>query len=385
MPTLRKALTAVVFSLIFVLAAPVDAQRLSIGVIGGVNAGDDFPLRADRTDIGGNPPLTIRTFNRTSSYTPKFGPKVEFALTEDWSVESAILFQQPLYSVRVTYDPPLTQGPGRPPVAEQVNRYNEAIFEIPVLLKYRTPVWQRLVLEAGPSFRPFGGFDGPGSVGITGGVGLAFHVGPLRLQPTVRYTRWSSSDERFPRFLQNNLSLLLSADIPTSRIRRDGQGVPLSVGFIGGTTLTAGFPEKGGFEGRSTRMAGVAIELHATRRFGVEANVLYHPLILSERARATVLTWEIPFLAKYRFRTQGWRPFLAAGPTFRASGNRNATNPSLFGAAIGGGVEFHKARWAFAPTLRYVRWAKDELSDNSPAFANQNQVQLLFTIRFPAN
>ncbi len=177
----------------------------------------------------------------------------------------------------------------------------------------------------------------------------------------------------------------MNVDVSARRLRRDAQGSPLSAGFIGGTTLTEGFPEKEGFQGRSTRMVGVAFELHVTRSFGVEADILYHPLILSERARATVVTWEIPFLAKYRFRGEGWHPFLAAGPTFRASGNRNATNPSILGAAVGGGVEFHKTRWAFAPTLRYVRWTKDDPSDYSPASSNQNQVQLLFTIRFPAN
>ncbi|MCZ2154961.1 MAG: PorT family protein [Bryobacterales bacterium] len=382
---MRKILVAVVLSLVSTAAVPGYAQRLSIGVIGGVNAGDDFVPGPDRTDVGGNPPLTVRLFNRTSSFTPKIGPKAEFALTKDWSVESAILFQQPLYTFRVTYDPPLVIYPTQPPVAEQVERYNEAIFEIPVLLKYRTPPWRRLVLELGPSFRPFGGFDGPGSVGVTAGAGLAFHAGSVRFQPTVRYTRWSSSGARFPTFRENNLSLLMNVDLPPENLRRGTQGSPLSAGFIGGTTLTKGFPEKGDFQGLTTRVVGVAFELHVTPNFGVEADVLYHPLILSERARATVVTWEIPFLAKYRFRSEGWRPFLAAGPAFRASGNRNATNPSIRGVVAGGGVEFRKARWAFGPTLRYVRWARDAPSENSPASTNSNQVQLLFVIRFPAD
>lgn len=381
----RLPLALLVSALLLAGVIPASAQRLSIGVVGGVNVGDDFTLQQDRVGTGGNPPLTIRTFNRTSSFTPKIGPKVEFALTKEWSVEAAIFFQQPLYTLRAEYDPPLELHFGQPPVSEQVNRYNEAIFEIPLLLKYRTPLWRRLVLEAGPSFRPFGGFDGPGSIGITGGIGVAFHAGPVRFQPTVRYTRWSASEVRFPQFRQDNVSLLLNADLPPDRIRCSGQGAPLSIGFIGGTTLTSGFPEKEGFVGQTTRLAGVAFEVRPTNHWAVEANVLYHPLILSEMARATVLTWEIPVLAKYRFRREGWRPFVAVGPSFRVSGNHNSTNPSTPGFTAGGGVEFHHWRMAFAPTLRFVHWAKDDPAENSPASTNRNHVQILLSISFPAH
>ena len=72
---------------------------------------------------------------------------------------------------------------------------------------------------------------------------------------------------------------------------------PLSIGFIGGTTLTKAFPDKEGWEGLASRMAGVTLDYRFNERWSVEADVLYHPLILSERARATVVTWEVPLMA----------------------------------------------------------------------------------------
>ena len=345
--------------------------------------GGDFHVREGSVLVGGNPPRTYSNFYQGSSYTPKIGPKVEFMLNEAWSVESAILFQQPVYTSRAVYDPPWQIYPDRPPLSEQSDRYNEAVFEIPVLAKYRAPVWtRRLVLEVGPSFRPFGGFDGPGRIGITGGVGIAFHAGAVRLQPTVRYTRMQAGESHHPTFRQDNISLLLVADIPSTRLPRASRNSPLSVGFIGGSTFTGGFPARDGYAGRTTRMAGIALAYQPTRNWAVEANVLYHPLILSERARATVLTWEIPFLARYRFGGGKVRPFLAAGPSFRASGNRNNTNPSITGFTTGGGVEFRRGRWSVEPMLRYVRWGRDSGTQYAAAFSNPNQIHALLSIRF---
>ena len=129
-------------------------------------------------------------------------------------------------------------------------------------------------------------------------------------------------------------------------------------------------------------MAGVAFEYHWSERWGVEADVIYHPLVLSERARATVLTWELPILAKYRFGLGPVRPILFAGPSFRLSGNRNSTKPSGVGLAAGAGIEIRRGRFSVSPTIRYVRWTKDDPTPPFPGLIKQNQIQALLAISF---
>lgn len=362
---------------------PLTAQEFSIGVIGGSNLNGHISPRPYRAFTGGDPVQSVSISSRINAFSPKIGPKFEIDFLNNWSAETGILVQRSVATSTVRWDPPLFIAPDRPPIAQQTERYDEAIFEIPVLVKRRVPLGRAdLILEGGPSFRPFGGFDGPGKAGITAGVGTRFTVGHVRWQPTIRYTRWQASDSR-ERFRQDELSVLLEADIRSSLHGHGDAHAPLSAGFIGGTTLTKDFPEKQGYAGVTSRMAGVALEYQFTGKWGAEADVIYHPLILSERARATVITWEIPFLAKYRFRHAGSiRPFVTAGPSFRSSGNRNSTNPSIVGATTGAGVEWRHGRFSISPALRYSRWQQDAPSERSPATSNKNQLHALVSIRF---
>lgn len=110
--------------------------------------------------------------------------------------------------------------------------------------------------------------------------------------------------------------------------------------------------------------------------------MLYHPLVLSERARATVVTWEVPLMARYRFGSHSSRPLVTVGPTFRPSGNRNSTNPSSFGVTAGVGFEIPAKRLTFEPTLRYVRWRADPPAESAPASTRRDQLQAMLSIRF---
>ncbi|RPJ19743.1 MAG: PorT family protein, partial [Planctomycetaceae bacterium] len=113
---------------------------------------------------------------------------------------------------------------------------------------------------------------------------------------------------------------------------------------------------------------------------GVEA--LYKPLHYDEAASyrngvvigfapATVVTWQFPVLAKYKFPLRRVKPFLEAGPSFRAAGNLNSSNPSHFGISAGLGVEAQWRRLNIAPRLRYTRWAKDPWFAGVPTRADQ--------------
>jgi hypothetical protein len=136
------------------------------------------------------------------------------------------------------------------------------------------------------------------------------------------------------------------------------------------------------------------VEVRLAGKFSVEADGIYRPLNARNdpvygQAHFSVLTWQIPVLAKYRWTRSGWTPFAEAGPSFRLSGNRNGYNPSSRGITAGGGMEFNTHGIRVSPTLRYTRWAGDGSSFRLPPGVhydyprtNPNSVELLFGIAF---
>ena len=117
-------------------------------------------------------------------------------------------------------------------------------------------------------------------------------------------------------------------------------------------------------------------------RLSVEFNALYRPRVLSEGQRATVLTWEFPVLAKYKFSATRSNLFLELGPSFRTSGNTNGTNPSPYGVTAGAGVERRVHRLRVTPALRYTYWGADRRGPISPASMIRNQIDLVVGILF---
>jgi hypothetical protein len=114
------------------------------------------------------------------------------------------------------------------------------------------------------------------------------------------------------------------------------------------------------------------VEFGLPWHLSVEIDGLYRPLnftsasvnpdgSLNSVAPNTVVTWEFPVLAKYRFSLHVVKPFVEAGPSFRTSGNLNGASPSNHGFTIGAGVEGRLRKLRIAPTLRYTRWATDDL------------------------
>jgi hypothetical protein len=66
-------------------------------------------------------------------------------------------------------------------------------WEFPVLGRYRL---SRLplspFLEAGPSYRPFGGGSNISHWGLAGGAGIELHAHGLRIAPEICYTHWQA-------------------------------------------------------------------------------------------------------------------------------------------------------------------------------------------------
>jgi len=176
---------------------------------------------------------------------------------------------------------------------------------------------------------------------------------------------------------------------------------PLSVGIIGGASLTPDFKSSFTYEpppgpgvltdySASERyIVGGMLEFQFLKDWSIEVDALFHPLrfdfgtilpngTLMGGSPSPVTTWEFPVLAKYRFRWGSWRPFLEDGPTFRTAGNLNGTNPSHYGIAAGAGAETVLGRFRITPEFRYIRWAEDRNSFGP--FTRSDQVELLTSV-----
>ena len=179
-------------------------------------------------------------------------------------------------------------------------------------------------------------------------------------------------------------------------------GQHFSFGVMGGVGLGDDFKTEA-FTGNNSTieiysnsksyLVGPMVELGLPLHLSVEADGLYRPLhymddIIVNSGSAlrfnnpnTVVTWEFPLLAKYKWSLPLVKPFVGLGPSFRTAGNVNGSNPSNHGFTAGGGVEIHLGRVKIAPQVRYTRWAKDSVptavSLPMQAFTNPNQGEFL--------
>ncbi|HEY3454116.1 MAG TPA: hypothetical protein VGK64_05890 [Bryobacteraceae bacterium] len=180
-----------------------------------------------------------------------------------------------------------------------------------------------------------------------------------------------------------------------------------SFGVVGGAALTDAFGhETTGFTGlngtgpiRSRSystlkdyaigpMIEVGLPLHGS---SIEIDALYRPMNLTTAgvredgslnsiSPATVVTWELPALLKYRFGPGRMKPFIEAGPSFRVAGNLNNAAPSPYGATGGLGVEAQIGKLRISPVVRCTHWAADP--DFAGSRSKRNQVELLIGLSF---
>jgi hypothetical protein len=176
-----------------------------------------------------------------------------------------------------------------------------------------------------------------------------------------------------------------------------GQGFGL--GVIGGASVTTDFqrtvfpiPYETIFSSTPKRwIAGAMLELRLPAHLSVEIDCLYHELGFtsvviapvgppSSSFSASVITWEFPVLAKYRFSLPLVKPFIEGGPSFRGSTHLYATSPSNHGFAIGAGVEIPVWKLKIAPQIRYLRWAEDGPALQYLPSTKPNQIELLVSL-----
>jgi len=99
-------------------------------------------------------------------------------------------------------------------------------------------------------------------------------------------------------------------------------------------------------------IVGAMVEFGLPWRMALEMDGLYRPMNftsavvlpndpLNSASPNTIVTWEFPVLAKYKFPMHKAKLLIEAGPSFRSSGNLNGTAPSSYGGTFGLGVEAH--------------------------------------------
>jgi hypothetical protein len=175
-------------------------------------------------------------------------------------------------------------------------------------------------------------------------------------------------------------------------------GVPFTGAFSDVTTTSSGSEFVRQYSGSNEFLIGPMVELHLPLGFSVEADALYHPLDLTQeinngtstfRNSTTINSWEFPILAKYHFLPLPIiKPYVEAGPSFRATGGAVSSYFSKAGLTIGAGVEIKLSRLRLEPELRYIRWGSDANLTYGPtpltnlAASNVNQVQFEFGIAF---
>lgn len=194
--------------------APADqVRRVSVGFAIGINASADLVHRRRTSYNPGDPqspfehlrePFTA-TYDISGDRTVHFGFVAEISLARGFSLQGSTLIRPVIGIERDT----LTFSSFTMTVFS--NRLSTAtIVQFPVLVKYRFRAGgQQWFLGAGPSFRLLDSYQDLASpYGVSVEAGIEKQLGPARLAPDLRYTRWGSHLQNFLR--RDQVDVLLS-------------------------------------------------------------------------------------------------------------------------------------------------------------------------------
>ncbi len=224
------------------------------------------------------------------------------------------------------------------------------------------------------------------------------------VQPEVLLIRSSGVEKTQPDLrVSTGIVYTFGGSAPTN-----SSGRRVSFGVVGGGGLTDAFGQEssqsvslpnGGTEIWRSRWAstrkdyiiGPMVEFELVSHLALEIDALYRPLNFTDSiaqpgesfqsgVTLTVVTWEFPVLAKYRFSTRTLKPFVESGPSFRSSGNLNGTAPSVYGGTAGVGFEAPLGKLKIAPVLRFTHWAAD--GEFFQPHTKRNQAELLVGLSF---
>ncbi|MCS7314208.1 MAG: hypothetical protein NZ554_01945 [Bryobacteraceae bacterium] len=157
-------------------------ERIAVGVALGFHLNGDYP---QTTEVHGAGTDFAYVVTRTSARSAIFGPVVEARLGRDLSLEAAALLRPIAWKTEVAP----AHGLSVPP---WTSRWPTWVF--PVLLKQSLPRrgWAPF-LALGPTFRMRQFFGEASPYGMTAAAGLRFHAGPVKISPSLRFTRWGEN------------------------------------------------------------------------------------------------------------------------------------------------------------------------------------------------
>jgi hypothetical protein len=386
-------------------------QRVSVGFVAGGHANYEFVSHYHPTP-GFNPAIAV---SDKGGYL--VGATMEVRLVNRLSILADALYKPLQYRHAAVFG-----------MDRSVLGYAHAsviTWQFPVLAKYRfTSGKLRPYLEGGPSFRIAGNLNAtnPSNHGVSAGAGVEAQWRALSLSPGVRYTRWAP--DRFPlshdvQTRPDQVEFLFRVTWNASRAARPGSpsgiypfGRRVSVGVVAGTGLTDDIPgamdtriDGLTYRSRSVRslQAGPLVEVRLVDRFSIEANAISRTmnrvtevvgggcpaperfLLVCRWPATSGRFWEFPVLLKYRLFTGPWRPFLAAGPSFRLPKEMGSAWLPTYGATAGAGVEYSWKRLKISPTVRFTHWGPETPripGGHGVSGVFRNQLQFLVGVSF---
>lgn len=367
----------------FVFSESIFGQQISFVFVGGASITPGLRTRRLPFNIDSRRYVDLETSPRSGLL---IGPVVEISLRRAWSIEASAIRRA--IKFRGTSD-----FPGALPYEGSA-----PTWQFPILVKRRFSVGRILnpFVAAGPSFRTVGLPAGtnPGRYGVAAATGVEWRAGSLTIAPALRYTRWAS-DRTMPLrpSLVNQVELVAALTYGTEPHLRRIAGRKVWFGLLAGIPLTrdlASSSDNGEpYTGENRRLAnfrsaaGLMVEIPVAGTVSLEANGLYRRLHFLN-APEVVVTWQFPLLLKYAWSCTKWKPFVAVGPSFRAAGNLNGSNPSRTGLTAGTGLDIHLTPGLrLSPPVRYTRWSVDGPSRFSfPPRTKPDQIELLVGLSF---
>jgi len=169
---------------------------------------------------------------------------------------------------------------------------------------------------------------------------------------------------------------------------------PISFGVKAGVPITDAFTTRSQFgetdySASKMYIAGAMLELRLPFHLAIEVDGLYRPVNLTTHVVDSRFgidhtfsddfkSWEFPVLAKYRFATTAFTPYVEAGPNFRALEGA-VSFQSRYGATLGAGVEARLSVLRIAPEFRFTHWGND-IETRPLTSSKRNQVEFLVGI-----
>lgn len=157
--------------------------------------------------------------------------------------------------------------------------------------------------------------------------------------------------------------------------------IPAGVNQIASSPVTT-------LEKSNNYLIGPVAELRIPFGFAFEVDGIYHAgeYHLTTNDITTTLnasSWEIPYLAKFRFPIPLLKPFISAGGAYRSFTDlpNNLVTPTHNAFVLAGGLELRISRLRLSGEARWLHWNSPPNNSNV-ARLDQNQGELLFGLVF---